>query len=269
MIALSERSHLAGRAFDSIAEKYDVLFTNSLIGRAQRAVVWERALTLFKEGGRVLELNCGTGEDAMFLAETGIAVTACDASACMIEQAASRRLPIGARGSAEFLVLPSERLHDLPASQRFDGALSNFSGLNCVSNLTVIATQLAARLDAGSPALLCLSTRFCAWEMLFYLAQGDKRAFRRCGGFHRAKIGRETFPVYYPTLRSISRSFAPFFRLQSVVGVGICVPPSYMESWAGRHRGLLRLCNWLDSIIRSWPGIRLLGDHMLLHLERV
>jgi SAM-dependent methyltransferase len=269
MIALSEQSHLAGRAFDSIAEEYDALFTNSLIGKAQRAVVWERALSVFREGSRVLELNCGTGEDAVFLAERGIAVTACDASARMIEQAASRRLGIGSRGSVEFLVLPSERLNELPAAQRFAGALSNFSGLNCVSNLTVIATQLAARLDAGSPALLCLSSRFCAWEMLFYLAQGDKRGFRRCGGFHRARIGPETFPVYYPTLRSISRTFAPFFRLQSVVGVGICVPPSYMEGWAGRHRGLLRLCNWVDSIIRGWPGIRLLGDHMLLHLERI
>jgi SAM-dependent methyltransferase len=269
MIALSERSHLAGRAFDSIAEEYDVLFTNSLIGRAQRAVVWERALSVFREGSRVLELNCGTGEDAVFLAERGFAVTACDASARMIEQAASRRLATDTRGSVEFVLLPSERLHELPAALCFDGALSNFSGLNCVSNLTVIATQLAARLDAGSPALLCLSTRFCAWEILFYLAHGDKRAFRRCGGFHRAKIGRETFPVYYPTLRSISRSFAPFFRLQCVVGVGICVPPSYMEGWAGRHRGLLRLCNWVDSIIRGWPGIRLLGDHMLLHLERI
>jgi SAM-dependent methyltransferase len=269
MIALSEQSHFASCAFDSIAEQYDRLFTNSLIGRAQRAVVWDRAITLFREGSRVLELNCGTGEDAVFLAERGIAVTACDASARMIERAASRRLAADTSGSVEFLILPSERLHDLPAAHRYEGAFSNFSGLNCVSNLAAIAKQLAPRLHTGSPVLLCLSTRFCAWEMLFYLAQCDKRAFRRCRGFYKAKIGNETFPVYYPTLRSILRSFKPFFRIRSVEGVGICVPPSYMEGWAEGHRGLLRCFNWVDSIIRSWPGIRVLGDHMLLHLERI
>ena len=269
MNAAYEQSHLAGRAFDSIAEKYDGLFTNSLIGRAQRAVVWERAATLFQKGSRVLELNCGTGEDAVFLAGKGVAVTACDASARMIEQAISRGLAAGVEGAVEFLLLPSERLDKLSAPQLFDGALSNFSGLNCLSNLTAIARELAAHLRPGAPALLCLSTRFCAWEILFYLAQADRRAFRRCTGFHRATIGRETFPVYYPTLRSISKSFGPFFRLQSVVGVGICVPPTFMESWAGRHPGLFRLSKWVDSIIRKWPGIRVLGDHMLLHLERI
>ena len=269
MTAILEQSHIAGRAFDSIAEEYDALFTNSLIGRAQRTVVWERARALFKAGSHVLELNCGTGEDAVFLARQGVAVTACDASARMIERALSRELAADVPGPIEFLLLPSERLHKLPAGQRFDGALSNFSGLNCISDLGSIASELATRLHPGSGALLCLSTRFCLWEMLFYFAQGDKRAFRRCSGFHRAKIGTDTFPVYYPTLRSIRRSFKPFFRVRSITGVGICVPPSYLEGWATRHRGLFRICKWVDSIICGWPGIRVLGDHMLLHLERI
>jgi len=87
---LGECSFAAGRAFDSIAETYDQLFTNSKVGRAQRDVVWQRAAHLFPCGGRILELNCGTGEDAVFLAERGIEVTACDASVLMIHQARAR-----------------------------------------------------------------------------------------------------------------------------------------------------------------------------------
>ena len=59
-------------AFDAIAEHYDDLFTNSLIGRAQRQAVWEIASRHLRPGGLVLELNCGTGEDALFLANSGM-----------------------------------------------------------------------------------------------------------------------------------------------------------------------------------------------------
>ena len=269
MSSLSECSFAAGRAFDSIAEEYDKLFTNSKIGRAQREVVWQRATDLFPSGGHILELNCGTGEDAVFLAEQGIEVTACDASVLMIHQARARHPRDGAR-QIQFHVLPSERVNELTSPEMFDGALSNFSGLNCVSDLVVIARKLARRMKSGAPVLLCLSTRFCVWEMLHYAFRGDiRRAFRRCAGKSQVRIGSESFPVYYPTLRSVASSFHPFFRFRSATGVGVVVPPSYMETWAADNPHLFDFCNAIDRLVRGLPGIRVLGDHMLLHLERV
>ena len=66
----------AGLAFDTLAERYDDMFTNSLICRAQRDAVWSMAIRTFRRGDRILELNCGTGEDALFLAHHGITVLA-------------------------------------------------------------------------------------------------------------------------------------------------------------------------------------------------
>ena len=269
MTSLSECSFAAGRAFDSIAEEYDQLFTNSRVGRAQRDVVWECAATLFHSGGHILELNCGTGEDAIFLAERGIEVTACDASVLMIHHARSRQPHHGA-SQIHFHVIPSERINELPSPDLFDGAFSNFSGLNCVSDLGVIARKLARRMKSGAPILLCLSTRYCVWEMLHYVFRGDsRRAFRRCGGKSQVSIGPEKFPVYYPTLRSVAKSFHPFFRFRSATGVGVVVPPSYLEDWAAENPHLLGFCKAIDRLVRGLPGIRVLGDHMLLHLERV
>ena len=37
----------AGLAFDTLAERYDDMFTNSLIGRAQRDAVWSMAIRTF------------------------------------------------------------------------------------------------------------------------------------------------------------------------------------------------------------------------------
>jgi SAM-dependent methyltransferase len=262
--------HLAGSAFDTIAESYDSLFTTSMIGRSQRAAVWRKAETVFRAGDHVLELNCGTGTDALFLSSLGIAVTACDASPRMIEQGQKQRAMVDRRAAVDFRVLCTERLDELPSDLRFDGVFSNFSGLNCIPDLSETWKLLAGRLHAGAQVLICLSTRFCVWEILHYLCKGDfHKACRRWRDTAEATLGRNSFPVYYPTLRSMRRSLWPMFRLCSVTGIGVTVPPSYLEAWAHRNPSILRFCDTLDRLICEWPGVRALGDHMLLHLERL
>jgi len=269
MNSVAEEIHLAGSAFDTIADSYDSLFTMSMIGRSQRSAVWRKAETVFRPGNRVLELNCGTGTDALFLASLGIAVTACDASPRMIEQARASKAEKASGAPVDFRVLRTERLDELPPDLCFDGVFSNFSGLNCISDLSMTWRHLADRLQPGAQILICLSTRFCLWEILHYLSKGKfQKAFRRCRGTAEATMGRYSFAVYYPTLLSLCRSLRPMFRLRSVTGVGIAVPPSYMESWAQSNPDILRLCETIDRMICEWPGIRVLGDHMLLYLER-
>ncbi|WP_199899091.1 hypothetical protein, partial [Ideonella sp. B508-1] len=61
-------------AFDTVARDYDRDFTHSLVGMAQRRVVWDVLddWQARRSGpGAVLELNCGTGEDALHLARAG------------------------------------------------------------------------------------------------------------------------------------------------------------------------------------------------------
>ena len=50
--------------------------------------VWRELLRTFHPGQRVLEINCGTGIDAVSLGERGIRVLACDIAPRMIELAA-------------------------------------------------------------------------------------------------------------------------------------------------------------------------------------
>lgn len=260
----------AAVAFDHIAADYDSTFTFSAIGRSQRDVVWTHLQSVFSPGSHILELNCGTGEDALFMKRAGVRVTACDASPHMIERA-RMRMAIQCPGpNSEFVPLSTEELDKLPNTHLFDGLLSNFGGLNCVRDLDFVARQLACRLKQGAPLLLCFLSRFCLWEIAYYLLRGNSRkAFRRCSGRSVAHVGAVSFPVYYPTLSELRRIFAPEFRFVSAIGVGVAVPPSYLGPWIERHRKLLRWLEGIDRHCRTWPGLRVLGDHMLLHLERV
>ena len=135
MIATFEVQDQALLAFDSIAASYDDLFTHSLIGRAQRGVVWDALLDTFEPGAHILELNCGTGEDALFLARHDISVVACDGSEGMIRTARKRQQQEAPDAPIHFKLLPTEQLAELHPGHSFDGVLSNFSGLNCVSHL--------------------------------------------------------------------------------------------------------------------------------------
>jgi SAM-dependent methyltransferase len=271
MIASSvELPHETGRAFDTLAEEYDELFTRSVIGRAQRNVVWQRAANLFSIGDHILELNCGTGEDALYLSRLGASVIACDASEQMIDFAKRRQQQEEPLAAVQFEILPTEQLLKLRRAIPFDGVFSNFSGLNCVSDLAAVAEQLSQCVKDGAPLLLCLSTRICLWEIVYFLLRGDfRKAFRRCRGKTHARLGDISFSVQYPTISELKTLFAPAFSLRSYMGVGITVPPSYLETWAVKHPGCLRLLQRIDETIAGWPGFRIVGDHVLLHFEKV
>ncbi len=256
--------------FDAVAEEYDCRFTESQIGRAQRASVWKELAKTFRSGDRVLEIGCGTGVDACFLASQGVRVFACDNSRAMIE-VANRRITQANKGSFVHLEsLAAEDLADLGAQPRFDGAFSNFGALNCVGDLRGVAISLARLLRPGASVVLCLMGRHCAWELAWYLAHGNpQKAFRRlCRGKIIARLTAEaTVRVHYPSVNSVIRIFSPEFRFKAWKGIGITVPPSYLEHMVNRYPWCVRWMMRADSLLENTLIARGLGDHVLLTFE--
>jgi ubiquinone/menaquinone biosynthesis C-methylase UbiE len=269
MLCSSTSAGQAGVAFDSIAEQYDDIFTRSLIGRAQRDAVWDVLRQVFRTGQRVLELNCGTGEDALFLSRMGVSVFACDASERMIAVAARRMAaePCGAQVQLE--VRATEQIGGLIDHGPYDGVLSNFSGLNCVSALEEVVRQLVPFIRPGGRLVLCLSSRVCLWETIWFLAHGQpRRAVRRWSGHATGSLGEVSVQMRYPTLRDIRKLLAPEFALRKYKGIGVTVPPSYVEHVARRHPVAFSKLQSLDTRIAEWPILRSIADHTLLVLER-
>jgi len=260
----------ASAVFDGLAEAYDELFTRSSLGRAQRRIVWNAMESVFHPGTRILELNCGTGEDAFFLSRRGVSVVACDASPRMIEVAQRRKSTEAQESSVEFRMLRTEDIGQLVASAPcFDGVLSNFSGLNCVEHLRPVASDLANLTKPGASALICLSSRFCLWEIVWFaLHASPRKASRRFRGAGIARVGSQSVRVWYPAIRSVRGAFAPWFRMKSLAAVGLAVPPSYVKSSAIAHPAIMSKLEKFDRAFGRLPFLRVAGDHVLFHFER-
>lgn len=246
-------------AFDRLAPSYDELWTNSVAGRLQREAVWREMARLFPAGDRVLDLGCGTGEDAERLAGAGVTVHALDIAPGMIE--ATRR-----RAQADRIttgVLAIEDLGGLDAAQQFDSAIANFGVLNCIEDLRALAQNLARLIRPGGRLALCPMSRFCLWETIWYLAHArPQKAFRRMRrGPVETSLG---FPVWYRTAAEIGAAFSPDFRRVACRGIGVFTPPSYVNLPAGLCRALAAL----DRHFAGWPLWRSMGDHQLLVFVR-
>ena len=254
------------RYWDVTAETYDQIFPETLIGKAQRAAVWRELDRAFQSGHKILELNCGTGIDAVHLAERGVQVVACDLSPRMVELAVRRSVGAGVAELVKFRVMPTEDVAQLVQEDvRFDGALSNFSGLNCVEDLAKLARALGKLLRPGARALFCVAAPICPAEMAWYLGRGDvRRALRR----FRPRRENPGVKVHYASAREIAHTFSPEFRLQRWQGIGVAVPPSCMESLARKTPrlidGLARVDRWLSHA----PVVKRFADCLLLQFER-
>jgi ubiquinone/menaquinone biosynthesis C-methylase UbiE len=268
---MSASQQIYAAPFDAVAARYDETFSSSKIGQAQRAAVWTELAKTFQRGNRTLEIGCGTGIDACFLAKRAVHVVACDSSPQMVEVAQRRIEENGLQQLVHPRVLRAEDIAALHTKELFDGALSNFGVLNCIEDLGQFAHDLARCLKPGASVLLCWMGPCCLWEMAWYLARGNQeKAFRRLkrDGV-TAKIADGAFVrVHYPSVKSLLRTFAPQFRVTAIKGIGVAVPPSYLEPWAQRHPQLFQLCERADSLLGRCPGVRVLADHILVRLQR-
>ncbi len=258
-------------AFDGVAATYDEEFTDQHLGRLLRASVWRVLARTWAAGDQVVELGCGTGEDAAWMAERGMRIAATDVSTAMLDQARAKAV---ARGVADRVSFTSLDLADPREVEGlngpFDGAFSNFGALNCVEDLRPLGAWLAPRLRPGGKLVLVLIGRFCPWEIAHFAARGRlPTAIRRFRTGARAHVGEGSLRVSYPSPARLVRQLGPDFQARSRRGVGWLLPPTDLAGLVGRHPKLFdSLARWDDRFGASGLARRTC-DHWILEVERL
>jgi SAM-dependent methyltransferase len=217
----------------------------------------------------VLEIGCGTGVDTEFLAKLGARVIACDPSDEMLSRTKRRLATAGLGDRAGILSCGlqdvSQFLDALDHAEGFDAIVSNFGALNCVPSLDALRVVGSRHLRAGGVMAIGLMGRTCLWETVYFTARGDRaRAARRRVGNVAVTVAGIDVPTYYHRTSDLAASLGDAFRLDGVIGVGVLVPPPYLEPrWQQLPLAVRRVAAGIDRVAGSWPLVNQLGDHSL------
>lgn len=256
-------------AFDAVAAGYDQAFTDTPLGRMLRARVWRTLQGCFAPGSHVLEMACGTGVDAVWLAQRGVRVQATDGSPEMVEVA--RRRVVGA-DLEDLVSIQRQSLQELtakawPVPAPFDGAFSNFGGLNTIGDWSSLARSLSNAVGPGGKLVLVPMGPLCPWEVGWHLFHGDMRtALRRLRQPATARIGQDEISIWYPSLRQLKHALSPWFTHLKTYGLGLLLPPSYLAHLVDRRPALFRGLNRLEAITAPISGGW--GDHYVSVFSR-
>lgn len=257
-----------GEAFGHLASSYDQDFENLPAARRLRGIVWEIYLRYFRRGDSLLELNCGTGTDALALAGHGIRIHATDISDGMLD-AFHRKLS----GSPHKEMITTQRMgfDHLPTihGRQFDGVYSNMGGLNCEPDLPRIAHDLHELVRPGGIFIGTFLGHRAICEMASFLARGNiRQAFRRTRRMGvPANIGGSLVTTYYYSPGDVAKSFAPRFVPVELAGLNIFTPPPTSVKAYRRLGSGMRLLERIDDALMQTAPFNRIGDHFVLVLK--
>jgi SAM-dependent methyltransferase len=257
-------------AFDSVAGEYDGPSGNNDLVQRMRARTMAAVTANIPAGSQLMDLGCGTGLDAEYLARLGYKVVAIDLSAEMAKRTRERIERAGLAGSVAVQQLGIHEIDRLPFAS-FAGAYSDLGPLNCVDNLAQVAQKLNRMLAPGGRLIASVIGRVCPWEILLFGIKGDRaRALLR---FQDQLVaaplnGRTVWTRYYGP-QQFMRAFASSgFHFVSLRTLGLLTPPPYMAAFAERHPRWINGLQRMEDRIASLPVLREWGDHFLIVMQK-
>jgi ubiquinone/menaquinone biosynthesis C-methylase UbiE len=254
-------------AFSLTAEKYDSFAQDHPHLTRIRNKVYAHVARYVPPGAHILELNAGTGTDAVQLARRGYRVHATDVAPGMLDRIhlKVRDLHLEDRVTVEqrsFLSL------DDVSGAPFDAIFSNLGGLNCVPDLSPVIAQLPGVLRAGGVVTWVIMPHVCLWEMAEVFRGHFSLAFRR---FSRAAVRANLeglhFDVYYFSPRQVLDWFGREYEQIALEGLSVLTPTAESKSFARNFPRAYQLLSWLDDrLSRHWPWSGW-GDFFILSLR--
>lgn len=251
-------------AFDGVASEYDARFSHQVIAEFLRRKVQNVADQYLDGSSHVLEVGCGTGQDARYFAEQGHVVMATDASQAMLDIAEA-----GAITTALWDVstpIPPKVLD----GAAYDLVFANFGVMNCVEDLSQFSQKISKIIKPHGVLVLVFMNRWCGMELLLNLILFNTKNMLR-------RLKRDTIAtledgsclrVWYPSIRSVRCALAPEFSFSMHEPIGVFLPPSELYGMFQKRPRLLRFAKMLDSTLGKVYPISHLSDHSLLVFQR-
>ena len=260
-------------AFDQIALSYDEQFTNTVIGKKQREIVWNYLEGVLHSDVHlnILELNSGTGEDAIYFAQKGHNVTATDSSDEMINVTNKKNNDYSLEEKISVRKLDIKELGNAKFDPKYDLIFSNFGGINCVDkNVLESLSKICKRiLNEGGRVMLVIMPKFCLWESIYFLLRFKfKSAFRRLSSKPiKAHLNNKEVYTYYYSPGMIRKYFEDEYVIRKITPVGFFIPPSYLNRFFSKKYQTFKLLCKLEAAVTNISFLAYASDHFLIDME--
>jgi SAM-dependent methyltransferase len=257
-------------AFNAVAADYDRREADNQIMRLMRVRSLAKLETTFPDGSALLDVGCGTGTEAIWLAQRGRTVFAVDSSPQMLEV-------LTRRAAAAAIQLPTRLLRagdlaelvDELGEGSFDGAYSSFGALNTEPSLEPPVAALARLVRPGGRVVLSIMNRWCVAEMALLAAGGRAgQALRRARPSITVAVGSSFTEVRYPSWRQLRRALSGRFQVVSVQALPLLLVPYAWQALSAHPRVYKAICR-IDGMLASRRPFAWLGDHLLVVAERL
>ncbi len=257
------------KGFSNIAQDYEALDeTSGLVYWMRERIRKNFAKTRIGDN-HILEINCGSGIDAVYFAKKGYKVHATDIAEGMVSYIASKIASEKLEGQLACELLSFEDLHTLKGKE-FTHVFSNFGGLNCspLHELKSVFGSFKEVLAPKGRITLVIMPKICIWEFLKIL-KGDRTAFRRLKKKGvLANIKGEKVRTYYHSAREIKKMLATDFTDFRIENICFLAPTGNHLQFYEKHPFLFKILSSLDTMTNKIPFLRGYGDYYIISAKK-
>jgi len=261
---------LAATAFSRQAAIFDQLYSANKIIQYKRQRIRNHLQRYISPGSFILELNSGTGQDAIWLAKQGCKIHATDISTGMQEVIQQKIKTEGFDKSISYELCSFTQLKNLRQKGPYDIIFSSFAGLNCTGELDNVLASFSSLLKPNGIITLVLLPKFCLWEFLLIFKGKFKTATRRFFSRHGriAHLENTFFKCWYYNPSYLIKYLKDDFNILDIEGLCTIVPPSYIENFAEKYPKLFeKLRKAEEAYKNSWP-MKYIGDYYIISLQK-
>ncbi len=265
--AIKELSH----SWDFLSNEYDDYNESRIVFSYMRNVSLSYLKKFYSKGMSILELGCGTGDEAIHLAKCGIKVFGTDISNEMIKKSIKKAEIENLIESCRFECLPIERISSI--NEVFDGVYSSFGGLNCIKSLESFAQDIEQLIKTGGYLIISVMNRVSIAENILYsMILKFKTAFRRINKkplIIKVAGTPFSFECRYYTPKKFFSYFGKNFELIEYRALPLfLIPAKPVELFFFKHSQLFNFIIKLDNFFSKLPFFKSLGDHFLIILKK-
>lgn len=254
-------------AFSRTAEKYDAFADDHPHQTRMRNKVYAHMQRFVPARSCILELNCGTGTDAVELARRGYRVHATDIASGMLERLRDKIDRYDLRETISWQQLSFTDLDQVQGAP-FDAIFSDLGGLNCIPDLSPVIAQLPNVLKPDGFVTWVLMPPVCLWKMAEIFRAHPRLAFRRFARKGtRAHLEGLHFSVYYFAPQKVTQWFGDEYECLAIEGLSVFTPTAESKNFAKRYTRLYRTLSWLDDRLASRRPWRGWGDFFIITMR--